>query len=93
MLFDQPRVEAIVPGGNRRMRGEDHFAGDARNGLVEIQSFFLHASSNRFEHGKSAVPFVQVQHAGRDAHGFQRAESAHAEQQFLANSNAAIAAV
>ena len=93
MLFDQTRVEAVMAGGHRRVRREDHFARNARHGLVEIQAFLLHAAANRFEHRKSAVPFVQVQHAGRDAHGLQRAEAADAQQQFLADSNAPIAAV
>ena len=39
------------------------------------------------------MSFVQVQNARRDSHRFQRAEASHAEQQFLANSNAPIAAV
>ena len=73
MLFDQVAVEAIVPGGHRRVRGENDFARNARHRCVEAQTFFLHAIVNRFEHDESAVPFVQVQHAGRDAHRFQSA--------------------
>src|ERR1019366_6862694 len=46
-----------------------------------------------FEDGKAAVPFVQVQDAGGDAHGAERAISANAEQRFLADADAAIAAV
>ena len=93
MLLDQTRVEAVMAGRNRRMRRKHNFAGDARNGAVEIQAFLFHAVSNRFEDGKPAVPFVQVQNAGRDAHRFQSAEAADAQQQFLANSKAAIASV
>src|SRR4029077_8329193 len=93
MLLDQTRVEAVVTGRNRGMRRKDDFAGDARNGTVEIQAFLLHAASNRFEDGKPAVPFVQVQNAWCDAHRLQGAEAAQAEQQFLADSKAAIAAI
>ena len=53
----------------------------------------LHAVANRFQHGKSAVAFVQVQNAGRDAHGPQGAETSDAQQQFLADADARIAAV
>ena len=93
MLFNQIRAEAVVAGGHRRVRGEDDFAGDAVDGVVEIQAFFLHAIANRFEHRESAMAFVEMQHARRDAHRFQRAEAADAEQQFLADADARIAAV
>ena len=42
---------------------------------------------------KRAVAFVQMKNAGRDAQGLQRAEAADAEQQFLANAGARVAAV
>ena len=61
-------IEAVVTGGHGRVRGEDDFARNARHGLVEAEPFVLHAAANGFEHGKAAVPFVQVQHAGSDAH-------------------------
>ena len=86
-------VEPVVARGHRRVGGEDDFARHARHGLVEAEPFLLHAAANRFEHGESAVPFVQVQHAGRDAHGLQRAEAADAQQQFLADADAPVAAV
>ena len=93
MLFNQVGAESIVTRGNWRVRGENNFARDIRQRGFEAQTFFLHAIVNRFEHDESAVTFVEMQHAGRDAHRFKRAESADAEQQFLANANAAIAAV
>ncbi len=93
MLFDQFGVEAVVAGGHRRVRGKDHFAGNAGHGLIEADALVLHAAANRFQNGKSAVAFVQVQNAGRDAHGSQRAEAADAEQQFLADTDARIAAI
>src|ERR1700676_2961719 len=93
MLLDQTCVKAVVTGGNRRMGRKDDFAGDAWNGAVEIQAFLLHAVSNRFEDGKPAVPFVQVQNAWRNAHRLQGAEAAHAQQQFLADSKAVIASI
>ena len=42
---------------------------------------------------KPLWPFVQVQHARGDAHGPQRAEAADAQQQLLADADAAVAAV
>ena len=39
------------------------------------------------------MAFVEVENAGGDAHGAQGAEAADAEQQFLADAGAAIAAV
>ena len=93
MLLDQAGVEAVVARGNGSVRGKGHFAAHARHRLIEIQALFLHAAANRFEHRKSAVPFVQVQNAGRDSHRFQGAEASTPKQQFLADSNAAIAAI
>src|ERR1700680_1886383 len=93
MFFDQTCIEAVVTGRNWRMGREDNFAGDARNGTVEIQAFFFHPASNRFEDSKPAVAFVQVQNAWRNAHRLQGAEAAHAQQQFLADSKAVIASI
>ncbi len=93
MLFDQPCVETIVAGGNGRVRGEDDFAGDSRNRGVEADAFLLHAHANRFQHGEGAVAFVQVEDAGRDAQGLESAQAADAEQQFLANADAQVAAI
>ncbi len=75
------------------MGGEDHFARDARHRDVEPDSLFLHARTNRFQHRKSAVPFVQVKNAWRDAHGFERAEASHAKHQLLPDSRSRVSAV
>ena len=75
------------------MGGEDHFARDAGHGFVKAQAFILHAVANRFQHRESAVPFVQMKNAGRDAHGFQRAEAADAQQQLLPDADAPVSAI
>jgi hypothetical protein len=93
MFFDEVGVEAIVTGGNGRVGGEDDFAGDTRNGIVEIDAFFLHAGADGFEDGESAVAFVKVKDAGGDADGLKSAEATDAEQQFLADAGAGVAAV
>ena len=93
MLFDQIRIEAIMAGGNRRVSGEDHFPRHARHRAFKADALFLHAAADRFQHRKSAVPFVQVKNARRDAHGFERAETADAQQQLLPDSRARVSAV
>src|SRR5271169_5600825 len=93
MLLNQNRIEAVVTGGNRCVGRKNYFAGNPRNGSVEIQAFLLHAAANRFEDGKPAVPFVQMQNAWRNAHRLEGAEAAHAQKQFLTDSKAAIPAI
>src|ERR1700722_20919348 len=93
MLLDQSRIEAVMTCGNGRMGRKNDFAGNARDGGVEIQSFFFHAAANRLEDGNPAVPFVQMKNAGCDAHGLQGAETTNAQKQFLPDSKAAIAAI
>ena len=75
MLFDQFGVKPVVAGGHRSVGGEDHFAGNPADGLVKANAFVLHAVANRFQHGESAVAFVQVQNAGGDSHGLESAET------------------
>jgi len=72
----------------RRMGGENHFAGNPRHGLIEADAFVIHALSNGFEDGKSAVSFVQVQNPRGDAKRSQCAQTADAEQQFLVHAHA-----
>jgi hypothetical protein len=93
MFIDQAAVKAIVACRHWRMRGEHYFPRDARYGLVESDAFLLHAIPNRFQDRESTVAFVQVQNAGRDAHGFQGSETSHAQKKFLADTHASIAAV
>ena len=93
MFFDEIGIEAVVAGGNGRVRGENDFARNTRHGGVERDAFFLHAGADGFEDDKAAVTFIQVHHAGADAHGFEGAETADAEQQFLADAGAGVTAV
>ena len=93
MLFDQIGIEAIVAGGHGSVGRKHHFTGNPRHGLLEADALFIHALANRFEHRKSAMPFVEVQDARSDAEGFQGAQAAHAEQQFLMDADPAIASV
>ena len=69
------------------------FAGNAADGMIEADALALHAVSNRFQNGEAAVPFVQVQNAGCDAHGSEGAEASDAQQQFLADPDARISSI
>ena len=80
--------EAIVPGGNRRVRGEDRLAGDAAHGLFQRQPLADHPLPHEFQRGEGAMPFVQMNHARHDAQRLERPHAADAEQQLLANPHA-----
>jgi hypothetical protein len=75
------------------MGSEHDFPANARDSLIEIDAFFFHAAAYRFEHRESAVSLIQVQDGRSDAHRAQCAEASYAKQQFLTNSNAAVAAI
>src|SRR5260370_16991326 len=82
-----------MAGGYRGVSGEDYFTGNARYSFVEAQALLQHATANRFQHGKSAVAFVQVKDARRDPQRFQSAEASNPEQQLLPNPDASISAL
>src|SRR6202034_131588 len=46
-----------------------------------------------FQHGKAAVPFIQVKHTGRDAHGREGAKTSTPKHQLLPDSRARISAI
>ena len=69
MLFDQVGAETVVAGGHRSMRREDHFARDIWHGLRRKSSPSSSIrDADRLQHREPAVPFVQMKHAGRNAH-------------------------
>jgi hypothetical protein len=79
MFFQKSGIEAIVAGRDRSVSGENHLTRNARYGVVETDTFLFHAKANRFENGKGAVTFVEMEDAGRDSHGPKGAEAADAE--------------
>jgi hypothetical protein len=79
VFFQKSGIEAIVAGRDRSVSGKNHLARNARYGIVETDSFFFHAKANRFENGKGAVTFVEMENAGSDSHGTKGAEAADAE--------------
>ena len=60
---------------------------------MEVDALFFHPAANCLEHRESAVAFVQVQDARRNPHGLQGAKASDAQQQFLADTNPAIATI
>ncbi len=93
VFFDECGTEAIVACGDGGVGGEDDFAGDAAGGLIEVDAFFDHAVANGFEDCEAAVSFVEVKDSGRDAEGFEGAETTDAEEELLTDAGATVAAV
>ena len=93
VLLDERRREAIVAGRHRRVRREHHLRRDSAQRFGGADAFGLHALARQLERGKRAVPFVEVDDAGRDAERRQRLDPADAEQQLLADADAIVAAV
>ena len=93
VLLDEIAVEAIVTGGYWGVGGEDHFPRYVIGSSVEVQTFFLHAIADRFQHGEATVPLVEMEDAGGNAHGFECTKAADAEEQLLTNAGAPVAAI
>ena len=93
VLFDHVRIEAVVPGGHRRVRGEDAHRGRLAECLVEAQAVLLHPLANEFQRRERRVPFVHVDHARLDAQRLERAGPADAEDDLLADARPLVAAV
>ncbi len=93
VLLDQVAVEAIVSGGDGRVRGEDRPLGDVAQGRVKAHPVVLHPVADGFQNGEGTVAFVEVIDAGQDSQGLQRPDAAHAGHQFLADAGAVVAAV
>src|SRR5262245_41275513 len=75
------------------MRCKHDLTRNAPSGLVEAEIFVVHSASNRFEHRKRTVAFIQMEDAGRYSHSPQGAEPSNPKQQFLANSHSTVAAI
>ena len=86
-------VKAVVAGRHRRVGGEDDLRRDAADRFGRLDALGLHPLPHQLERRERAVPFVEMHDAGRDAERRERAHAADAEQQFLADAHAAVAAV
>src|SRR6476646_1491718 len=93
MFFHQFGVKTVVARGHGSVSREHYFPRDPGHGLIKAESLILHAAVDRFQNGKPAMAFVEVQNSRSDAHGAERAEASHTQKQFLANTNAGITAV
>ncbi len=93
VFFNQIGRKAVVAGGHRSVGGKDHFPGNLIGCGVEVQAFFLHAIAHRLQDRETAVPFVEVKDARRNAHGLQCAKAADAQEQLLPNTRARVSAV
>ena len=93
VLFDQVAIEAVVAGGHGRVRGEDGVLRHVAQGDVEAHAVVFHPLADGFQRGETAMPFVEMVHAGRDAQRPQGADAAHAGHQFLADARAVVAAI
>ena len=93
MLFDQTGRKPVVARRHRRVRREHRAAGDAAHRFVDAGALALHALPHQFQHGKRAVPLVQVHHARGDSQRLQGAHAADAQQQLLANPRPRVAAI
>ena len=90
---EQLHVEPLVPGGHRRVRGEDVRRPDhlARLGAGELVA--LHDLPQPLDGQERAVPLVHVADARLDAHHRQRAHAADAEEDLLAQAHVAVARI
>ena len=93
VLFHQSRVEPVVAGGHRRVGGEHHFASHAARRRSKLRPSSSMRQRMASSTANAAVAFVHVQHPGGDPHGPQRAIAADAQQQFLPDAHAPVAAV
>src|ERR1700761_5978621 len=93
VLLDEIAVKAIVTRRHRGVGGEDDLAGNLTRGAVEIQTFFLHAIANRFQDREATVSLIEVEDAGRNAHGLECTKATDAKEQLLTNAGAGVAAI
>ena len=93
MLLDQGGGEAVVPGGDGGVRREDGHLRDVADRLAERRRVGLHHRADHLQPREGAMPLVQVEHRGRDPQGVQDADAADAQEQFLADPDARVAAV
>ena len=93
MLLDQRRGNRSWPAGTGVCVVKTTCERHAADRLVDVDALGLHAPPDQLEHRERAVPLVQMHDAGRDAQRGERAHAADAEQQFLADADAVVAAV
>jgi hypothetical protein len=92
VLLDLLESERVVPGGNRRVRGEH---GGAPHGLERVveRCAGLEVLADALQGHEGRVALVQVPDSGRDAERAKRAHPANSQDHFLLDPRFAVAAV
>ena len=93
VLVDQGWGKVVVARRHGCVRREHDLWSDTPDGFRGIDPFGCHPMAHELNRRKSAVAFVEVQDAGRNAQRSQRPDAAHAEQQFLANTDTLVTTV
>ncbi len=93
VLVDERGSEAVVAGRHRRVGREDDLRRHTPQRFPRVDAFDDHALADELERGERAVALVEMEHARRDAERRERADAADAEQQFLPDPDAVVAAV
>jgi len=93
MLVDEVKAEALQPGRDRRMRGEDVARLGDIQGFLKGQVVLLHHLHDALQGEEGGVALVHMADQRPQAHRIQGAQPADAHQDFLADAGAAVAAV
>ncbi len=91
-VVHQVRAEAVMPGLDRRVRGEDALGLGLGQRLLEALSR-RHFLPNQLQGQKGRVPFVHVEDRRLDPQGPQQAHAADAQQHLLHDPRSAVAAI
>ncbi len=92
-LLDEPRLEPVVPGGDRSVRREHRSRRGDLPDVLEGLSVALHERSGELECRETAVALVQMDDSRPDTHRVQGAHPAHAENELLPDADLPVAAV
>ena len=93
VFADQAGVEAVKAGGDGGVGGENVVGARGVQGFVESQTLFGHQDADALDGQERRVAFVHVIDGGVESQGFERAQAADAEDDFLANALEIVAAV
>ena len=93
VFADQADVEAVDAGGDGGVGGENVVGARGVEGFVETQTLVRHQNANAFDGQERRVAFVHVIDGGVESQGFEGAQAADAEDDFLANALVIVAAV
>ena len=93
VLLDQRGWKPVVPGGHRRVRGEDGYSRHLAHHLAEGQARLFHHRADHLDRGEGAVALVEVKHRGINSQSVEGTYSADAQKQLLADAHPCVAAI